>query len=209
MEIRYSPFKFTAGLLAALVGFWFVFWEPGPFDESPLYAIGPLLLAAGSVVAAIQFSARPRTGVETMAAPAEIDAWLALVYTGVLIAWLLSNASAFTVPWMDPATRAASIALLQIVVAYVVISTVLRGRRGKAVLEDERDRAIKRSAAKWGRHALIACVVVLMVMLGMSPAHKLAWANPPTVAFLLFLGLLLGWLLENAATIACYWRDRR
>lgn len=209
METRYSPVKFTAGLFAALVGFWFVFWEPGPLSESPLYAIGPLLLAAGSVVAAIQFSARPRTGVEGMAAPAEIDAWLALVYTGVLIAWLLSNASAFTVSWMGPATKAASIALLQIVVVYVVISAVLRGRRGKAVLEDERDRAIKGSAAKFGRHALIACVVVLTVMLGMSPAHKLEWANPPAVAFLLFLSLLLGWLLENAATIVCYWRDRR
>lgn len=209
MEIRYSPARFTVGLLAALVGFWFVFWEPGPLDESPLYLIGPLLLAAGSVVAAIQFSARPRTGVEERAAPAEVDAWLALVYTGVLIAWLLSNAAAFTVSWMGPASRAASIVLLQLAVAYVVISAVLRGRRGKAVLEDERDRAIRCSAARWGRHALIACVVVLAVMLGMSPAHKLAWANPPTVAFLLVLGLLLGWLLENAATLVYYWRDRR
>jgi L-asparagine transporter-like permease len=207
MGIRYSPAKFTAGLLAAMVGFWFVFWEPGPLGESPLYAIGPLLLAAGSVVAAIQFSARPRTGAEGLAAPAEIDAWLALVYTGVLMAWLLSNASAFTVSWMG--ARTASIALLQIVVVYVVISAVLRGRRGKAVQEDERDRAIRRSAARWGRHALIACVVVLMVTLGMSPAHRLAWATPPAVAFLLFLGLLLGWLLENAATIVYYWRDRR
>jgi len=207
MEIRYSPVKFIAGLLAALVGFWFVFWEPGPLDESPLYAIGPLLLAAGSVVAAIQLSARPRTGVEGVAAPAEIDAWLGLAYTGVLIAWLLSNASAFTVSWMGAKTT--SIVLLQIVVAYVVISAVLRGRRGKAVQEDERDRAIRCSAAKWGRQALIACVVVLMVMLGVSPTHRLEWANPPTVAFLLFLGLLLGWLLENAATIVYYWRDRR
>ena len=209
MKIKYSPARFTAGLFAALIGFWFVLREPGPLDQSPLYAIGPLLLAIGSVVAAIQFSARPRTGVEEMAAPAEIDAWLALVYTGVLIAWLLSNASAFTVSWMGPDTRAASIALLQIVVVYVVISAVLRGRRGKAVLEDERDRAIRCSAARWGRHALIACVVVLLVVLGISPAYKLEWANPPAVAFLLFLGLLLGWLLENAATIVYYWRDRR
>src|SRR5690606_22282994 len=176
-------------------------------DESPMYAIGPLLLAAGSVVAAIQFSARPRTGIEEMAAPSEVDAWLGLVYAGALIAWLLSNVSAFTVSWMG--NRTTSIALLQIVVVYVVISAVLRGRRGKAVVEDERDRAIRRSAARWGRHALIACVVVLMVTLGMSPAHRLAWANPPTVALLLFLGLLLGWLLENAATIVHYWRDRR
>lgn len=207
MEIRYSPVRFTAGLLAAVIGFWFVFWEPGPLDESPLYAIGPLLLAIGSVVAAIQLSVRPRTGVAVMAAPAEIDAWLALVYSGVLIAWLLSNASVFTVSWMGNTTT--SIALLQIVVAYVVISAVLRGRRGKAVQEDERDRAINRSAARWGRHALIACVVVLMVVLGTSPAHRLAWATPPAVAFLLFLALLFGWLLENAATIVYYWRDRR
>lgn len=207
METRYSPAKFVAGLLAVLVGLWFVFRGPGPLDESPMYAIGPLLLAAGSVVAAIQFSARPRTGIEEMAAPAEVDAWLGLVYAGALIAWLLSNVSAFTVSWMG--NRTTSIALLQIVVVYVVISAVLRGRRGKAVVEDERDRAIRRSAARWGRHALIACVVVLMVTLGMSPAHRLAWANPPTVAFLLFLGLLLGWLLENAATIVHYWRDRR
>src|SRR5690606_19606624 len=161
METRYSPAKFVAGLLAVLVGLWFVFRGPGPRDESPMYAIGPLLLAAGSVVAAIQFSARPRTGIEEMAAPAEVDAWLGLVYAGALIAWLLSNMSAFTVSWMG--NRTTSIALLQIVVVYVVISAVLRGRRGRAVVEDERDRAIRRSAARWGRHALIACVVVLMV----------------------------------------------
>lgn len=208
MEIRYSPAQFAAGLLTALVGFWFVFWPPGWLDDSFLYAIGPLLLAAGSIVSAIQFSVRPRTGVEEEAAPAEIDAWLALLYVGALVGCLLSNASAFAVSWSDPATRAASIALLQIVVAYVVISTVLRARRGKAVLEDERDREIKRRAARWGRHALIACVVVLMIMLGMSPAQKLEWATPPAVAFVLLLVLLLGWLFENAATICCYWRDR-
>lgn len=208
MTITYNPVQFAAGLLTVLVGLWFVFWPPGLFDESLLYAIGPLLLAAGSVVSAIQFSVRPRTGVEEAAAPAEVDAWLALLYVGALLGCLLSNASAFTVSWSGPATRAASIALLQIVVAYVVISTVLRARRGKAVLEDERDRQIKRRAARWGRYALIACVFALMIMLGMSPAQKLEWATPPAVAFLLLLALLLGWLFENAATIACYWRDR-
>src|SRR5690606_41524831 len=93
MKIKYSPARFTAGLFAALIGFWFVLREPGPLEQSPLYAIGPLRLAICSVVAAIQFSARPRTGVEEMAAPAEIDAWLALGYTGAVSAWLPSNRS--------------------------------------------------------------------------------------------------------------------
>lgn len=210
MAIRYNPAQFAGGLFTALIGFWFVFWPPGLFDgESVLYAVGPLLLAAGSIVAAIQLSVRPRMGMEEDAAPAEIDAWLSLVYVGALVACLLSNASAFTVPWLNPETKMTSIVLLQVVVAYVVISTVLRARRGKAVLEDERDREIKRRAAKWGRHALIGCVAVLLVMLGVSPVQKLQWATPPALVFLLLLALLFGWLLENAATIVCYWRDRR
>lgn len=209
MTIAHKPAQLIGGLLVALVGFCFVFWPPGLLGESVLYAIGPLLLAAGSVVAAIQFSVRPRTGMEEAAAPAEIDAWLALAYVGVLFACLLSNASAFAGSWLDPDARAASIVVLQVAIAYVVISTVLRARRGKAVQEDERDRGIRHRAARWGRLALIACVVVLMVTLGMSPVHELAWATPGTMALLLLLALLLGWLLESAATIAYYWRDRR
>ena len=71
MAIAYKPAQLIGGLLVALVGFCFVFWPPGLLGESVLYAIGPLLLAAGSVVAAIQFSVRPRTGMEEAAAPAD------------------------------------------------------------------------------------------------------------------------------------------
>ena len=204
----YKPAWLAMGVLMAVVGCWLAFWEPGPFDESPAYALGPLLLASGSALAAVQFALRPRPEVESRTAPAETEAWLAVVYAGVLIAYLLLHAGVFTGSWWSGEARSASIKLLQFAVFHAVISALLRARRGRGVLEDERDRQIRHHAVTWGRGVLVAAVVVLAWTLGLSPADRLQWATPGTTGLLLVLALLLGWWVQAVVTVAQYWRDR-
>ena len=91
---------------------------------------------------------------------------------------------------------------------YIVLASLLRTRRGEAVLEDERDAEINARAAAWGRGALIVSIIGLMVMLGFSTAAKLHWATPPVIAVQLWFALLWGWLVEYAAVVIFHWRDR-
>lgn len=208
-QFAYRPVVFASGLATALVGFWFVFRPPGLIGEAPWYAIGPLLLAVGTVVATMQLSVRPLAGVEERMAPAEIGAWLLLVYTAAITAWVLAYAHLLMDGWSGSDMRLASIRLMMVVLSYLVVSTVVRARRGKSVLEDERDRQIKIRAMHWGRGALAACVFGVMFMLAFSPAYKLQWATPPAIATMLLFALVWGWLVDAAAKVAMYWWDRR
>lgn len=209
MEIRYKPVWFWLGVAVLVAGFWLTFWQPGPFDESPLYAFGPLLLAGGSVLAAMQLSVRSISDLEQKTAPAEVDAWLSLVYIGAIGAWVLEHRDWLQESWLGAQVKHASLHLLMLVVFYLVVSAVMRARRGKVVLEDERDRDIKQRATAWGRGVLIGGVVVLMLVLGLSPGEKLQWATHAAIAYHLWLALLLGWLVQGVVTVAMYVRDRR
>lgn len=204
----YSPVRLALAVLVALVGFWWVFWTPA-FIDGYWYALGPLAFGLGSALVALQLRARPRTGIEEQTAPAELHAWLSLVYLGVITAYLLSRASVLSGAWLGAEVRMASLKLVPIVAVWMVVSTVLRSRRGREVLEDERDREIRQSAAVWGRGALVGAVLVLLFTLGLLPAWRLQWATPPAIAFHLLIALLLGWLVECATTVALYWRDRQ
>ena len=75
--------------------------------------------------------------------------------------------------------------------------------------EDERDREIAARAAGWGRGALVLCLVGIAVMLGFSPPERLQWATHFMVANLLVFVLMWHCLVEYAATVAMYVRDRR
>ena len=205
----YRPVVFASGMAAALVGFWFVFWPPGLIDEAPWYAIGPLLLAFGTAAATLQLSVRPLAGVEERMAPAEIGAWLLLVYTAAIAAWILVYAHLLMDGWSGSDMRSASVRLVMVVLSYLVVSTVMRARRGKSVLEDERDRQIEIRATQWARGALVACMFGVMFVLAFSPAYKLQWATPPAIATMLLFALVWSWLVEAAAKVAMYWWDRR
>jgi len=209
MAGEYKAGWLAVGVAMALLGCWLVFLEPGSFAESPAYALGPVLLASGSVLAAIQFSLRPRGGVEERTAPAEIEAWLVLLYAGALFFYLLLHAQAFSQGQWREVAKGASPVLLQMAVFYTVVSVVLRARRGKSVLEDERDRQIRHRAVVWGRGVLVGIVMVLAWTLGFSSAERLQWATPGAMGLLLVLALLLSWWIQAVATVAQYWRDRR
>lgn len=94
-------------------------------------------------------------------------------------------------------------------IAWMVLSNVLGARWRAKVQEDERDRAIEARAASFARTSLALYVIGLAVMLGFSPAEKLAWAPLPMVAHLLVIGLILSCMVEYGVTAVAYWRDRR
>ncbi|MEO6102672.1 MAG: hypothetical protein ABIP44_03415 [Pseudoxanthomonas sp.] len=209
MTITYRPIWFSISVAAMLAGLWLVFWAPDSFLPALRYALGSLLLALGSSQAAVQLSVRPRGGVEEKMAPAELGMWLSLACVGAITLYLLLNSSVLARTWSAPEAQQMSIKLLMIVVFWIVVSTVLRARRRNDVLEDERDREIRRMAAGWGHGALVFCILALVVMLGLSPWHRLQWATPPFIVSQLLFALMCGWLCEYAATVVYYWRDRR
>jgi len=52
-------------------------------------------------------------------------------------------------------------------------------------------------------------IVALAILLGISPADRLQWAPLPMVANLLVLVLMVGCLVDNAASAVRHWLDRR
>ena len=204
----YSPFRLAAALLATVVGFCCVFWPPGPLDESPWYALGPLMLGFGSAALATQCTLRPRDP-ERGASPAEVGAWIALACVAAMVAYILVNASVLMESWLEPATRHVGIKLVMILVLWIVASAVVRARNGTAVMEDERDRQIASRASGLGRGALLFSVMGVVGILGFSPADRLLWVTPAAVATLLVFALLWGWLVEYAAMAMLYLYDRR
>lgn len=209
MQIRYSPVWFAIGIFGLMTGLWLVFWAPDSLAPFARYFVGSLLLASGSVLAALQLSVRPRGAMEEKTAPAELGAWISLACVGAITLYLLLNTSVLAGVWFGRDVQQMSIKLLLIVVFWVVLSTVMRARRGRTVLEDERDREISRLAAGWGRGALIFCIFGLVVMLGLSPERKLEWVTPAVIASQLLFALMWGWICEYAATVIYYWRDRQ
>ena len=204
-----NPVWFFAGLLALTSGLWLVFWPPT--DKVTLglaYGLGGSLVGWGSALAAIQLALWRNTDLERVTAPAEIDAWIMLLFVGAVTAVSLANGSLLSTGLSVPGAVHLVYKLGVLVLFFVVLAYVLRVRRAGAVLEDERDAQIKSRAVAWGRGALIFCVFVLMVMLGLSAPEKLEWATPMAIASQLWLSLLSSWLVEYAAVIVQYWRDR-
>lgn len=200
------PLWLLLGLAGLVAGLWLVFWPPS--GSTAWVGMGGPLLGCGSALAAIQLALWRKTGFEHAAAPAEINAWVMLLFLGAIIAVSLGNADLLATGLSARGAMHLGSKLAALVLFYVILAHLLRVRRGAVVLEDERDLEIKARAATWGRGALVFCVVGLMAMLGLSPAEKLRWATPLLIASQLWFALLWGWLVEYAAVVFFYWRDR-
>jgi hypothetical protein len=210
--ILLQPFKSShpAWLLLGLAmlgaGLWLVFWPSSGI--SGWVGMGGSLVGFGSAIAATQLALWRKTGFEHAAAPAEVNAWIMLLFLGALMASSLGNADLLATGLSGRGATHLSFKLGGLTLFFVILAHILRTRRGEAILEDERDLEIKARAVAWGRGALICCIVGLMVMLGLSPAEKLHWATPLVIAAQLWFALLWGWLVEYAAVVFLYWRDR-
>ncbi|GAB2652476.1 hypothetical protein GCM10027193_02130 [Arenimonas aestuarii] len=154
-------------------------------------------------------TAAPRGELDDEVSPGEWRAWIGLGFTALVAAYLLTKADVIAAAsdHRDLGRIGRNIVLL--LIAWAVVSQTLQWRWQGKVLEDERDRDIERKAAGWARAALVAVVLGLAFMFGFSPAERLAWATPITIAHLLLFGLVWHSLVEYAVTVAAYWRDRR
>jgi len=152
----------------------------------------------------------PRGEADAAIAPGEWQAWVGLVFMAQLVAYLLlkSDALIHATASHNPHARVVGNHMVMLLVAWLVISQVMKARWRGTVQEDERDRQIARVAARWGSGALTFSVIGVAVTLGLSPAEKLAWATPPMVAHMLVFALLWAGLIEHAAAAIQYWRDR-
>lgn len=173
--------------------------------------LGMVLLVGTAWISLYAVSRLPRGELAAMVSPGEWRAWVGFGFTLTAILYFLCKVPVFGhgPGWGNPDAGAVARNLVMLLIAWAVLSGVMRWRWKGAVQEDERDRDIEKQASGWARGALIVVIIGLAVMLGFSPAEKLQWATHFMIANLLVFALMWGWLCEYAATAIYYWRDRR
>jgi hypothetical protein len=195
------------GLLAvAGAGFWLLLGSGRVFGHD-IGGIGMALLVGCTWLALYAVSALPRSEFDHAVSPGEWKAWIGFGFMLAATLYFVSHAEVFRVGDLAQSRRVAT-NLVLLLVAWSVLTRLMASRWKDRVQEDERDRAIETRGAAWGRHVLIGGVIVVAVLLGISPADRLAWATHFVIGNLLVLVLMLGWLVECAAIAVMYWRDR-
>jgi uncharacterized membrane protein len=196
------------GLLAvAGAGLWLLLGSGRVFGHD-IGGLGMTLLVGCTWAALHALSSMPRSEFEQGVSPGEWKAWIGVAFLLAATVYFVSHAGAFRGGDLTQA-RAVATRLVMLLVAWTVLSQLMAARWKDRVQQDERDLEIEAKGARRGREALVVFVVVVAVMLGLSPAHKLEWATHFSIANLLVLGLMIGWLVESAAVALTYWRDRR
>jgi len=205
----FCRWQLPALVVAAGLSFWLLLAGPERVLGVEIGGLGIALAALASWCAIHRLSTAPRGEWDEQLAPGEGRAWIGLLFTVLVAAYLLAKhaviASAGDYRELGPIGT--NVVLLLVV--WAVIAQVMRWRWKERVQEDERDRQIERHAADWGHGALVFCVIGLAAMLALSPQSRLAWATPIVTAHLLVFALLWGSIVEHAASAIAYWRDRR
>lgn len=196
-------------VLAAGLSFWLLLAGPERVLGIDLGGFGIGLAALAAWYAIHVLSTAPRGEWDEVVAPGEGRAWIGLVFTALVAAYLLSKHEfiAKADDFRDLGRVGQNVFLL--IVVWLVIAQVMRWRWKGRVQEDERDRQIERHAADWGHGAMVFCVIGVAAMLVLTPAPRLAWATPIATAHLLVFALLWGSIVEFTVTLFAYWRDRR
>ena len=201
----------VAGLAAiALPALWLLLAGPERVLGVDSGNAGMVLLVTAAWTSLLALSRLPRGEAERAIAPAEWKAWIGTGFMLVAMVFLATRAELFLGPSADRHTAQGVVrSLVMLLVAWAVLSRVVAARWAGAVDEDERDREIALRASGHGRNALVVAGIALAVSLGFSPPDRLAWATHFGIANLLVFGLMLGWLVEYAATALMYLADRR
>lgn len=200
-----------AGMLAvAGLSLWLLIASPSAVLGFDGGKVGVALLVTTAWVSLWMLQRVPRSEFEGRAALGEWRAWIGLGFMAVAVAYYLAKVQVFqgAEVWRNPEAGAVGRKLVLLLIAWAVLSQLLRSRWKGAVEEDERDREIARHAADWGHGALMFGTIGLAVTLGFSPASRLDWATPAMVSSLLVFALMWCWLCEYAASAVYYWRDR-
>ena len=173
--------------------------------------VGMVLLINAAWMALYAISRMPRGEADHAISPGEWKAWTGLGFMLVAILYFVSNVQVFGHggPWDNPDANRIGRNLVMLLIAWKVLSNVLKSRWKGGVEEDERDRQIASQANDWSYGAMTVYVISLALLLGFSPADRLEWATHFMVGNLLVLSLMWACLFEHAAKAVLYWRDRR
>lgn len=209
MSIRH--WGFIGLLLVTALAFWLLLAGPGDLLGIDTGNAGMALLIAVAWTSMYAVS-RLRPGeLGQVASPSEWQAWIGTGFMLLAIAYFAAKLHVFSAGPIGANPDAAAVGrnLVMLLIAWTILSRVLRSRWQGEVQEDERDREIAVQAAGWGRAALVVIVIGLVVMLGLSPTATLQWATHLMIANLLVMALMWGCLFEYAASALFYLRDRR
>ncbi len=209
MSVRH--WGFASLLFVAGVAFWLLLAGPAKLLGLDAGNTGMVLLVAVAWTAMYAVSRLPAGELGQVASPAEWQAWIGTGFMLLAIAYFAAKLHVFSNGPIgaSPDAAAAGRNLVMLLIAWTILSRVLRSRWQDEVQEDERDREIAVQAARWGRGALVVTVIGLAVLLGLSPAAKLPWATHLVVANLLVMALMWGYLSEYVASALYHLRDRR
>lgn len=202
---------FAALVIVASIALWLLLAGPATVLGIDTGNAGVALLMTAAWVSLYAISRMPDGGIGQAVSPGEWRAWLAFGFTAAIAVYAIAHAAVFQGPplYRNPDAGRVGRNVAMLAIAWMVLSNVLGARWRAKVQEDERDRAIEARAASFARTSLALYVIGLAVMLGFSPAEKLAWAPLPMVAHLLVIGLILSCMVEYGVTAVAYWRDRR
>ena len=173
--------------------------------------LGMVLLVASAWGLLYSVSRLPREALARSASPAEWKARVGAGFTLIAMVYFFAKMHVFDdapIPH-NPDATAVGRNLVLLLIAWTILSSVLASRWKGVVEEDERDREIMVQAAGWGRAALIFSIVGIAVMLGFTPATRLAWATPLMIGNLLVFALMWSWLCEYVATLIFYRNDKK
>lgn len=199
--------------MALLVSAGFALWllVAGParvlgFDSGH---VGMVVLVSSAWISLYAISRMPRAGVEQVS-PGEWKAWVGLGFMVVGVGYFIAHLQVFSVggPADNPDANRIGRNLVMLLIAWTVLSNVLKSRWQGLVEEDERDRQIAAQSQGWAYGAMSAYVVALALLLGFSPADRLLWATHFMVGNLLVLGLMVACLVDHGARASLYIRDR-
>lgn len=198
-------------LLLAALGLWLLLGSGRVFGVD-LGAAGVPLLLVPAWIALYGISTMPGPALENAVSPGEWKAWIGLAFMLAAALYFLAKLPLLvgeSLPGAAPHATAVARNLVLLLIAWIVLSHGVASRWKHRVQEDERDREIARRAGDWGRGALVVAVVAVAVLLGFSPPDRLQWATHFLVGNLLLFALVVAWLVEQGASVAMYWRDRR
>lgn len=199
-----SAFWFVAPLALA---FWLIVATPSRWLGIDTGALGASILLVAAWVG-LWLASRIPDDAESAMSPGEQKNWVALVFTGVIGALMLTKA--------DLIANAPSVAdlggvgrtLVMLVIGWIIFGSMLRQRMGKRVQQDERDSVVERAADASSHLTLCIAIVAVAVTLGFSPRERIDWLSPIALAHVLIFAVVLASFVGHAVAVWRYRRDR-
>lgn len=173
--------------------------------ETPAIGTGLLLLTTW---AGLWWSTRIPADPDSEVSPGEVRAWVALVFTVVIAAFLASSSSRILQAETIADLRGVGRTFAMLVIGWLIFSSILRQRARGGVQEDERDRDVERRGQSVAHTTTCILTIGLAVTLGLSPAPRLDWARPLVISHLLVFMLVLSSLVGCLVTVWLYRRHR-